>query len=259
MISIELILACLLGGALIGYTGGVLGIGGGLLAIPLLGLILGMDQQTAQGTALIMVVPAVLLTVRQYHRRNHIDFRRAALGAISSIIFTWLGARLALGMDAILLRRIYSIFVMAIALYYFDQSLGFSRRRRRSDKPRPDPESFGQLWYIVVGMMAGLAGGVFGVGGAVLVVPFLTSRMGYSQTGAQGLALSMIIPGTLVALATYAFHGQTTWQVGIPMAIGSLMLVPFGVRLAYRLPENRLKFIFACMLVLIMALLLVRA
>lgn len=259
MTSIELILVCLLGGALIGYTGGVLGIGGGLLAIPLLGLILGMDQQTAQGTALIMVVPAVLLTVRQYHRRNHIDFRRAALGAISSIIFTWLGARLALGMDAILLRRIYSIFVMAIALYYFDQSLGFSRRRRRSDKPRPDPESFGQLWYIAVGMMAGLAGGVFGVGGAVLVVPFLTSRMGYSQTGAQGLALSMIIPGTLVALATYAFHDQTTWQVGIPMAIGSLMLVPFGVRLAYRLPENRLKFIFACMLVLIMALLLVRA
>ena len=86
-----------------------------------------------------MVVPAVLLTVRQYHRRNHIDFRRAALGAISSIIFTWLGARLALGMDAILLRRIYSVFVMAIALYYFDQSLSFSRRRRRSDKQRPGP------------------------------------------------------------------------------------------------------------------------
>ncbi len=259
MTSIELILACLLGGALIGYAGGVLGIGGGLLAIPLLGLILGMDQQTAQGTALIMVVPAVLLTVRQYHRRNHIDFRRAALGAISSIIFTWLGARLALGMDAVLLRRIYSVFVLAIALYYFDQSLGFSRRLRRSTRPRPDPESFGQAWYIAVGMMAGLAGGVFGVGGAVLVVPFLTSRMGYSQTGAQGLALSMIIPGTLVALATYAFHGQATWQVGIPMAIGSLMRVPFGVRLAYRLPENRLKFIFACMLVLIMALLLARA
>lgn len=64
MLNLELILACLLGGALIGYAGGVLGIGGGLLAIPLLGLILDMDQQTAQGTALIMVVPAVLLTVR---------------------------------------------------------------------------------------------------------------------------------------------------------------------------------------------------
>lgn len=259
MISLELILACLLGGALIGYTGGVLGIGGGLLAIPLLGLVLGMDQQTAQGTALIMVVPAVLMTVRQYHRHNHIDFRRAALGAMSSMLFTWLGARLALGMDAILLRRIYSLFVMAIALYYFDQSLGFSRRRRRTGTPRPDPQSFGQAWYVAVGMMAGLAGGVFGVGGAVLVVPFLTSRMGYSQTGAQGLALSMIIPGTLVALATYTFHGQAAWQVGIPLAVGSLMLVPFGVRLAHRLPENRLKFIFACMLVLIMALLLVRA
>ena len=258
MISLPLILACLLGGALIGFSGGVLGIGGGLLAIPLLGLILGMDQQTAQGTALIMVVPAVLLTVRQYHRRNHIDFRRAALGAVSSIVFTWLGARLALGMDAVLLRRIYSVFVLAIALYYFYQSLGPARRRAK-ERSGPDPDSFGALWYVAVGMMAGLAGGVFGVGGSVLVVPFLTSRMGYSQTGAQGLALSMIIPGTLVALLTYAAHGQASWQVGLPMALGSLALVPYGVRLAYRLPETRLKFIFACMLVLIMALLLARA
>ncbi|WP_394065015.1 sulfite exporter TauE/SafE family protein [Alcaligenes sp. WGS1538] len=255
MTSFQLILACLLGGALIGFTGGVLGIGGGLLAIPLLGLILGMDQQTAQGTALIMVVPAVLLTVRQYHRRNHIDFRRAALGALSSIVFTWLGARLALGMDAVLLRRIYSVFVLLIALYYFHQSLG----RRGPARSRPDPDSFGWAWYVGVGMMAGLAGGIFGVGGSVLVVPFLTSRMGYSQTGAQGLALSMIIPGTLVALLTYAVHGQASWQVGLPMALGSLALVPYGVRLAYRLPEPRLKFIFACMLVLIMALLLARA
>ncbi|HRL21286.1 MAG TPA: sulfite exporter TauE/SafE family protein [Alcaligenes sp.] len=255
--GIELILACLLGGALIGFGGGVLGIGGGLLAIPLLGLILGMDQQTAQGTALVMVVPAVLLTVRQYHRRNHIDFRRAALGALSSIVFTWLGARVALGMDAVLLRRIYSVFVLAIALYYFYQSLGPARRQAK-ESVRPDPGSFGALWYVAVGMMAGLAGGVFGVGGSVLVVPFLTSRMGYSQTGAQGLALSMIIPGTLVALFTYAAHGQVNWQVGLPMAIGSLALVPYGVRLAYRLPEVRLKFIFACMLVLIMSLLLAR-
>ncbi|MGE8591297.1 MAG: sulfite exporter TauE/SafE family protein, partial [Alcaligenes sp.] len=122
-----------------------------------------------------------------------------------------------------------------------------------------DPDSFGWAWYVGVGMMAGLAGGIFGVGGSVLVVPFLTSRMGYSQTGAQGLALSMIIPGTLVALLTYAVHGQASWQVGLPMALGSLALVPYGVRLAYRLPEPRLKFIFACMLVLIMALLLARA
>jgi len=59
-----IVLGCLLSGALIGFTGGVLGIGGGLLAIPLLGLVFGMPQQAAQGTALIMVLPAVLMAVR---------------------------------------------------------------------------------------------------------------------------------------------------------------------------------------------------
>ncbi|MGP1615724.1 MAG: TSUP family transporter, partial [Pollutimonas bauzanensis] len=85
------ILGCLLSGALIGFAGGVLGIGGGLLAIPLLGLVLNMDQQAAQGTALIMVLPAVLMTVRKYNQKARINFRAAAAGAAGSIVFTWIG------------------------------------------------------------------------------------------------------------------------------------------------------------------------
>ncbi|HWL27813.1 MAG TPA: TSUP family transporter, partial [Burkholderiaceae bacterium] len=105
-----IVAACLLSGALIGFTGGVLGIGGGLLAIPLLGLVMGMDQQAAQGTALIMVLPAVLITVRKYNQRDKIDLRAAAAGAAGSIVCTWIGAQIALGIDPVLLRRIYAVF-----------------------------------------------------------------------------------------------------------------------------------------------------
>ncbi|CFW44736.1 membrane protein [Bordetella pertussis] len=58
VLSLLVIAACLASGALIGFMGGALGIGGGLIAIPALGLLLGMPQQLAQGTALIMVLPA---------------------------------------------------------------------------------------------------------------------------------------------------------------------------------------------------------
>lgn len=253
--SIWLIPVCILVGGLIGFTGGVLGIGGGLIAIPLLGLALGFDQQAAQGTALIMVLPAVLLTLRKYHQHAPLDFRSAAAGAISSVFFTWLGARYALGLDPWLLRQIYAVFVFVIAVFYFHQSLSKKARQKHT---YTEIRAVPIYWYALIGIFAGFAGGVFGVGGAVLAVPIMTSLLGLRQTSAQALALSMIVPGTMVALFTYAIHGQAHGMVGIPLTIGSLLCVPYGVRLAYKLPEARLKFIFACMLLIIMSLLLLK-
>lgn len=253
-----LVPACLLSGALIGFTGGVLGIGGGLLAIPLLGLLLGMDQQTAQGTALIMVLPAVLISVWQYNKNAKIDFGAALAGAASAVLFTWVGAQIALGLDPIFLRRIYALFVFMIALFYFHQS-GLRIKPRKHQSTRRNATDYHKAWFALIGTLAGLAGGIFGVGGSVLMVPILTTFFRLPQTGAQALGLSMIAPGTLVALATYSAHGHVDWVVGLPMALGSIFLVPYGVRLAYSLPEPRLKLIFACMLLVIMVLLLMKA
>ena len=251
-------IACLVSGALIGFIGGVLGIGGGLLAIPLLGLVLGMDQQAAQGTALIMVLPAVLTTIRKYNQHARINWRAAAAGASGSVVFTWVGAHIALGVDPIALRRTYAVFVLAVAFFYFYQSRSAIRRKKQSLERREAP-NFHSAWYTLVGVFAGLIGGVFGVGGSILAVPVLTTFFRYTQTGAQGLALTMIIPGTLVALYTYATHGQADWIVGIPLALGCVFLVPYGVKFAYALPEPRLKRIFAVMLLVITFLLLIKA
>ncbi|NYT63120.1 sulfite exporter TauE/SafE family protein [Alcaligenaceae bacterium] len=251
-------LGCLLSGALIGFMGGVLGIGGGLLAIPLLGLVLNMEQQLAQGTALIMVLPAVLMTVRKYNQKARINFYAAGAGAAGSIVFTWVGAQIALGIDPVLLRRIYASFVLCIALFYFYQSRRTSQAQQ-PQKARREVEEFHKGWFVLIGSLAGLAGGVFGVGGSVLVVPILTTVFCLTQVGAQALALSMIVPGTFVALFAYAAHGQADWLVGVPMALGSIFFVPYGVKLAYALPEPRLKLAFACMLLVIMVLLLIKA
>jgi uncharacterized membrane protein YfcA len=271
-------LGCLLAGALIGFTGGVLGIGGGLLAIPLLGLVFDMPQQAAQGTALVMVLPAVLLTVRKYNQRARIDWYAAAAGAAGSIVFTWVGARIALGADPILLRRVYAAFILCIAIFYFHQSRprkgGAASGKAASGKtasgkagadkataarPARSPAQIHKGWFALVGVMAGMASGIFGVGGSVLAVPFLTTYFRLSQTSAQALALSMIVPGVIVALATYTAHGQAHWLIGLPLAAGSICCVPYGVRCAYAMPEPRLKMIFALMLLVIIFLLLIKA
>src|SRR5437762_14151552 len=82
-------------GSALGAVGGLFGIGGGLIAIPALGLLYGMDQQLAQGTALVMIAPNVLIGFWQYRRRADIALRTAAVLGLSAVLATYASARLA--------------------------------------------------------------------------------------------------------------------------------------------------------------------
>jgi uncharacterized membrane protein YfcA len=265
-VSLLVIAACLAAGGLIGFMGGVLGIGGGLIAIPALVLLMGMSQQLAQGTALIMVLPAITMAVRKYNQQTRIDKRVAAAGAAGAVLFTWVGARLALGIDSSVLRRSFAVFLFFIALFYVWQTwragrvaAGKQKHKEKAatqtQKPTRAAPAFTPRRASVLGMLCGTLGGFFGVGGAVLAVPIITSVFRLPQTTAQALALSMVIPGSTIALITYGWAGQANWMVGLPMAIGSLLFVPVGVRLAYKLPERKLRASFALMLFATVALL----
>src|SRR5258708_4012868 len=94
-----------------GLLGGLFGVGGGFLVIPLMGILYGIDQQTAQGTALVMVVPNVLFGLWRYRQRFGIDLRMAATIAASALVTTYPTARLATGLDPGGLRLAFAIFL----------------------------------------------------------------------------------------------------------------------------------------------------
>ena len=82
-------------GALLGFLGGLLGIGGGLFAIPLLAVILNLNEQHAQGTSLVMVVPNVMIGLWNYTRRENLDLRFSLTLAASALPLTFIGAHAA--------------------------------------------------------------------------------------------------------------------------------------------------------------------
>src|SRR5205814_9045612 len=104
--------------------------------------------------------------------------------------------------------------------------------------PRP-PLAWG--WTALVGVAGGIVSGFFGVGGAFIAPPALTAFFGLRQVEAQGLALALVCPSTLVALLTYARAGEVDWGLGIPLAIGGIAAIPAGIAVAYRLPERGLR------------------
>jgi uncharacterized membrane protein YfcA len=233
-------------GAALGVAGGLLGIGGGLIAIPVLGWLYGMDQHLAQGTALVMIVPNVLVGFYRYHQRHRIDLRSVATIAGFSMISTYFAARLAGHIGANGLHTAFAVFLVALAVYFGFLSKGPAGTASDHDAapPRPMPRTALPLLGIASGGMSG----IFTVGGGLVVVPALVSLFGMQQTRAQGMALALVVPSALVALFTYAQGGHVAWNVGLPLALGGIASVSWGVLLAHKFPAARLRVLFCLVL-----------
>lgn len=234
-----------------GLLGGLFGVGGGFVVIPLMGILYGIHQQAAQGTALVMVVPNVLFAFWRYRQRFGVDLRMAATIAASALVTTYPTARIATGLDPHGLRLAFAAFLGGLAaVVAYRTWRGVVRVAARP--------VLAWGWTAVVGLVGGVVSGFFGVGGAFIAPPLLTAFFGVRQVEAQGLGLALVCPAAVVALFTYAAAGQVDWLVGIPLAVGGTASISAGVAFAHRLPERRLRLAFCGLLLITAALLALR-
>jgi len=156
MDSIAIVVDVVLGAA-IGVLGGLLGIGGGMLVIPILGIFYGMDQQHAQGTALAMVVPNVVVGLWQYAKRG-MDRRLAFALAGAAVPLTYLGARAAVLLPSRPLRIGFGAFLLLIAAQSVWKALNRAgAAQRRAPLPWPFATIVGALGGALSGCSASAA------------------------------------------------------------------------------------------------------
>jgi hypothetical protein len=105
----------LLIGVIVGMFSGVVGIGGGILFVPLLVWFYGMDQHKAQGTSLgALLAPVGILAFIEYYRAGNADIRVAALLAVGFLVGGYFGAAGAQMISDLLLRRIFATTLIAV-------------------------------------------------------------------------------------------------------------------------------------------------
>ncbi|SFC03426.1 hypothetical protein SAMN05216204_103114 [Massilia yuzhufengensis] len=237
-------------GALLGLVGGLLGIGGGLIAIPVLGMLYGMDQHLAQGTALVMITPNVLIGFYRYHQKHAVDLRAVSAMAVFSMAATWIAAKFATSLDPRTLHVAFALFLVALALYF--------GLRRGPATPHPAAaKKMPRAALPLLGIACGLMSGVFTIGGGLVIVPALISLFGMQQTRAQGMALALVVPSSVVALFGYAQGGHVDWATGVPLALGGVATVSLGVMLAHRFSPLRLRLLFCAVLLGTAAMMLI--
>jgi uncharacterized membrane protein YfcA len=236
-------LATFILGAVLGGVGGLFGIGGGIIAIPVLALSFGMNQSLAQGTALVLMMPNVVIGFWRYYQRNPFPLRSAFWVGAASIIATYPAARLAVAMNSTVLNTCFSVFLIWLALY----TLSGTRKARPAASAAAHID---ERYLPAVGIVGGIFAGLFSVGAGIVATPIFVRFFGKKQAVAQGLALALVIPGAVVALGTYARAHQVNWAVGLPLAVGGMTTVSWGVAWAHRLSEVRLRRLFGVLLLL---------
>ena len=105
---------------------------------------------------------------------------------------------------------------------------------------------------ILTGVAGGVASGLFGIGGGVIMVPILGLMLGFSQHRAQGTSLVALIPPTgLLAVLAYSKAGYVSWQTGLLLIPGVFLGGIAGGSLAKCIPAAKMRRIFAALIFLL--------
>jgi hypothetical protein len=113
------IIMVLLLGIATGMVSGLLGVGGGLLMVPIFTHIFKMDIHKAIGTSLAIIVPIALVGSTRHFLNGNIEFRNLAFFVVAALIGGWLGATLANVLPVPVLKRLFAIFLVCVAVHMF--------------------------------------------------------------------------------------------------------------------------------------------
>lgn len=248
----------LLLGAVAGFLAGLLGVGGGLIIVPVLDFLLlrqgvgaGMAMHLALGTSLATIILTSISSIRAHHARGAVLWPAVARLTPGIVVGALLGSALVDALAGGELRLIFGIFVLAVAA-----QLAFGIR------PSPHRELPGRAGMAGAGGVIGFVSAIVGIGGGSLTVPFLAwcntpMRNAVATSAACGL------PIAVAGAAGYVVAGQgeaalpdfSLGYVYLPalagVAAASILSAPLGARVAHAVSGEVLKRLFAALLALI--------
>jgi len=230
-------------GLLIGYLGGYAGIGGAPFMIAFLVLVLGVDQHTAQGTVLTMMLgPMSLMAILSLWKETKSQWKNILIGIVSYAVFSYFGALLAFSLDETRLKKYFGIMLILTAVFQWLNN----KDTENTNTHIP------WYWMLVIGAAAGVIGGFFGVGAGILFIPVFISIFGLKKNYARALSLGILLPPvSLGAFIKYYEMGAIRWDYVIILFIGYFLANYFGARHGSKISLRTFKKVYSVILLLL--------
>jgi len=237
-------------GAIGGLAGGLLGVGGGFVMVPLQVIWAGRSQHQATGTSLAAILPiAVVAAATYYFGRDspQTDLTVAIFLAAGGAAGAYFGAVAARRMSDRTLKVIVAVLLVAVGLKeVYDAAVGAAPHLVTTAVRVLNPSAYAII--AAGGMVIGVASGITGVGGGILTVPFLGLGFGIGQRVAQGTSLVAILPTAAIGALTHYRSGNVNLRAAMWMGLAGVPTALAGAALALWLPQRILGGLFGLFL-----------
>jgi len=236
-------------GLLAGVFGSIVGVGGGVLIVPMISSACrSIPQRLVSGTSLTAVVTTGVFSTLSYLGAERVDLGAAACICATAMATAPLGARLTARLDCQALRRVLGYFLVGVSpliplkTFLIEQGL----IRVSHAKPEPQwPSNERAVLLLSVGAVAGLLSGLLGIGGGVVVTPLLALTSGMTQGECVATSLCAMIPPAAVGVAQHHRLGNVNWRMAAALMVGTAIGGTAGSRVALQAPEGSLELAFA--------------
>ena len=255
MLSGSQVLLALLSGAAVGFSLGLIGGGGSILAVPLLIYVVGIrDPHLAIGTSALAVAVNAWLNLISHWRAGTVQWPAAASFAVAGVAGALIGSTVGKWVNGQRLLFLFAIAMICVALAML--------RPLHQSAPRPAGSAMARSARLAgMGLLVGAAAGFFGIGGGFLIVPGLMFAGGMPILSAIGSSLLSVGSFGLTTAANYARSGLVDWEAALWLVVGGLAGGVLGARFAVRLAARRrlLTYVFAGVVIAMAIYILVRS
>jgi len=252
------ILALLLTGIIVGFAGGLLGVGGCFIMIPVQYWVLtsmGYDPQisilVAFGTNLAVVLPTAVSGAYGHNKKGAVMWNAAVTMGIAGFFGAIAGGYIATLIPGDYLKVIFGVVILLSAV-----------RMLTAKPPKVDKSPVDDtLTYLLWGIPIGLLSGIIGIGGGVVLIPVMVLALHFKMHSAVGTSTALMAFTALGGTIAYIINGLGV--TGLPeysigyvnilqwalLAVTSVIMAQAGVRVAHKLPAKQLKYVFIAVMI----------
>ena len=233
------------GGILAGTAGGLLGIGGGILIMPILRFIVGLEPAYAAGTCVVAVFFTTLGGSSRHFKLGHIDVRSILPVVIAGLLSTLVCSMLFiyLAQKDVWLDAATGVVFSCVALRMLWEGISDQLHKR----PEPNPRSGVQgsmAAKLSIGGVAGILPGLLGIGTGAILVPAFAFALNAPIKIAIGSSLACFSVNALVSSALKVSQGFVHMSIVFPLCVGTFIGSQLGATLNGRLSSSFLKVLF---------------
>lgn len=221
-------------GILVGLLGALLGIGGGMVIVPLLVFVWHYEPQLAIGTSVLVVLMNAVSGTWGYIRQKKVCVDAALKFAVATVPGAFLGSYAAEYLQGRLFYLVFGAFFVLAAINMYRKANKEAAGKTAGEVPEVYNWQLGVLCSVGVGFLAS----ILGIGGGIVHVPFMVYVLNFPVHVAIATSTCILAVSSLAGLVSHAMLGHIVWTSGLAIGAGAFVGAQGGVVLAQRLQSG---------------------